>query len=317
MKAIVFKSYGPTENLRLEDLPKPTPKENEVMIRVHATSVNDFDWSLVRGEPYLYRLLFGVLKPKITVPGVELAGVVEELGKNANSFKLGDAVYGDISHYGWGTFCEYICVNENAVRLKSDKMTFEEAASLPHASMLAVQGLIDVGKIQKGQRVLINGAGGGVGTLALQLAKLYESEVTGVDTGAKLQMMRSIGFDRVIDYKKEDFTKNGQRYDLVLDAKSSRSPSAYRRSLKPDGTYVTIGGDVTRLIQIALSRKFGKKNMHIVALKQNKDLAFINELFEAGKIKPVIDGPYKLSEAAHAIQYFGEGKHQGKVVISI
>jgi NADPH:quinone reductase-like Zn-dependent oxidoreductase len=317
VKAVVFKKYGPTENLRLEDLPKPDPKENELMVRVHATSVNDFDWSLVRGKPYLYRLLFGVFKPKIIIPGVELSGTVEGLGKNVNSFKLGDAVYGDISQYGWGTFAEYICVNENAVRLKPNTMTFEEAASLPHASMLAFQGLIDVGKIKKGQRILINGAGGGVGTLALQLAKLYDSEVTGVDTGEKLLMMKSIGFDHMIDYKEADFTKNGQRYDLVLDAKTTRSPSAYQRSLTPDGTYVTIGGDPTRLLQIALSRGFGKKNMHIVALKPNRDLAFINELFEAGKIKPVIDGPYRLEEAARVIQYFGEGKHQGKVVISI
>lgn len=183
--------------------------------------------------------------------------------------------------------------------------------------MLAVQGLIDVVKIQKGQRVLINGGGGGVGTLALQLAKLYDCEVTGVDTGEKLLMMNSLGFDHVIYYKKADFTKNNHRYDLILDAKSTRPPSAYRRCLKPEGTYVTIGGALTRLIQIALAGKIGKKNMHVVALKPNKDLAFINELFETGKLRPVIDGPYKLSEAAQVMQYFGNAKHRGKVIISL
>jgi NADPH:quinone reductase-like Zn-dependent oxidoreductase len=181
--------------------------------------------------------------------------------------------------------------------------------------MLAMQGLIDIGEIQKGQKVLINGAGGGVGTFGLQIAKQYDAEVTGVDTGDKLKMMESIGFDHIIDYKKEDFTKNPQYYDLILDAKTTRPPSAYIRVLKPDGKYVTVGGDPMRIIQILLARMRGKKNVHLVALKPNKDLVLINELFEAGKIKPVIDGPYTLSEVPKVLQYFGEGKHIGKVVI--
>lgn len=283
--------------------------------------MNDYDWSLVRGKPYLYRLLFGIVKPKRQIPGMELSGVIEDLGKNAKSFKVGDAVYGDISGYGFGSFAEYICINEKALALKPGKMSFEQAASIPHASMLAVQGLIDIGKIQKEQKILINGAGGGVGTFGLQVAKLYNAEVTGVDTGDKLNMMKSIGFDHIIDYKKEDFTKNRQCYDLILDAKTNRSTFNYVRSLNSNGKYVTVGGSIVRLLQALILKPlismFSKKSVHIVALKPNKDLDYVNELFEAGKIKPVIDGPFKLSETPKAIRYFGDGKHKGKVVITI
>ncbi len=320
MKAIVNPKYGPPNALQLREIEQPIPKANELLIKVHATTVNDFDWGLVRGKPYLYRLIFGLLKPKHPIPGIELSGTVEAVGKQVTAFKVGDAVYGDISAFGWGSFAEYICVHEKAMALKPPKMTFEEAASIPHASMLALQGLVDIGKIQRAtverQKILINGAGGGVGTFGLQLARLYDAEVTGVDTGDKLKMMQSIGFDHIIDYKKEDFTTNGQRYDLILDAKTNRAPSAYAKVLKKHGKYVTVGGLLHRLIQIQFSGITSRKNMHVVALEQNKDLAYINELYETGKIKPVIDGPYKLEEAPEALQYFGEGKHQGKVVIS-
>ena len=321
MKAIVCTQYGSPEDLRLQEVAKPVPKENEVLVKVHATTVNDYEWSLVRGKPYVYRLLFGVLKPRQPIPGMELAGTIKALGPRATSFKVGDAVYGDTSDYGFGSFAEYICINEKALARKPDTMTFEEAAAIPHASMLAVQGLIDVGNIQPGQKILINGAGGGVGTFGLQIAKLYEAEVTGVDTGDKLAMMQSLGFDHVIDYKKEDFPKNGQCYDLILDAKTTRSPFVYLRSLKPQGKYVTVGGHPGRLLQILVAKawisKFSKKRLRFVSLKPNKDLAYINQLFEAGKIKPIIDGPYPLHEVPGAIRYFGEGKHTGKVVITI
>jgi len=321
MKAIVLNKYGSSDSLQLKDVAKPSPKENEVLIKVHATAVNDYDWSLMRGKPYPYRLMFGITKPKKKIPGMELSGIIEALGENAKTFKVGDAVYGDVSSYGFGCFAEYICVDEKALALKPVKMSFEEAASIPHASMLAVQGLVDIGKIQKGQNILINGSGGGVGTFGLCIAKLYGGEVTGVDTGDKLKMMKSIGFDHVIDYKKEDFTKNGQCYDLILDAKTNRSTFDYVRSLSPNGRYVTVGGYLNRLIQILLLKpwisKFYKKSTDIVALKPNKDLDYINELYETGRIKPVIDGPYKLSEVPELIQYFGEGKHTGKVVITL
>lgn len=252
---------------------------------------------------------------------MELAGTIEALGANATSFKLGDKVFGDTSEYGFGTFAEYICINEKALTNKPEKMSFEEAASIPHASMLALQGLHDVGKIKEGEKILINGAGGGVGTFGLQIAKLHDAEVTGVDTGDKLKMMESIGFDHIIDYKEEDFTKNGKQYDLILDAKTTRSPFSYLGSLKPDGRYVTVGGRPYRLLQLALFKFFisisSKKSVDLVMLKSNKDLNYINKLFEKDKIKCVIDGPYTMDEIPEAVQLFGEGKHRGKVVISV
>ena len=321
MKAILCTKYGRTDELQFSEVSKPVPKENEVLIKVHAAAVNDYDWSLVQGKPFIYRLFFGLTKPKRPIPGMELAGVVEEAGANATLFKAGDAVYGDISNYGFGSFAEYICINEKAVVHKPASMSFEEAAAISHASMLAYQAIVEKGKIQQGQKILINGAGGGVGSFGLQIAKTFNAEVTGVDTGDKLAMMRSLGFDHIIDYKKEDFTKNGQRYDLVIDAKTTRSPFAYLRSLTADGKYVTVGGNVDRLLQTLLVKfwvnKFNKKSLQIVALKSNRDLAYIHELYAVGKIKPVIDGPYQLSEVPKAIQHFGEGKHKGKVIISI
>ena len=321
MKAIILPKYGTADLLQFKEIATPTPKEKEVLIKVRAAAVNDYDWSLVRGRPYIYRLMFGIGRPKRQIPGMELAGIVEALGAKAHRFKIGEAVYGDISDYTFGAFAEYICVDERALSRKPSKMSFEEAASLPHASMLALQGLRDIGKIQLGQKVLINGAGGGVGTFGVQIAKHYKAEVTGVDTGKKLQMMRSIGFDQVIDYQKEDFTQNGQRYDLILDTKTNRSPFAYIRSLRPKGTYVTVGGNLIRLLQCLcaapLISLFNKRNIRIVALKSNKYLDWIHELYEAKKLRCIIDGPYPLNQAAMAIQHFGDGKHAGKVIITI
>jgi len=321
MKALVLTKYGSPNAFQINDIAKPTPKENEVLIKIHATTVNDYDWCLMRGKPYIYRLMFGITKPKYPVPGMELAGVIEGVGENANLFSVGDAVYGDISDYGFGTFAEYICVNEKALTLKPSEMSFEEATSIPHAAMLALQGLVDIGNIQKQHKVLINGAGGGVGMLGLNIAKLYDAEVTGVDTGKKLEKMRAIGFDHVIDYKENDFTKNGQKYDLILDTKTSRSTFDYLRALSANGRYVTVGGHLNRLIEVLalkpLMSIFSKKSLHIVGLKPNKDLDYINTLYTDKKIQPVIDGPYELSEVPRLIQYFGEGNHTGKVVITL
>lgn len=324
MKAIVCTKYGLPEDLQLQEVAQPVPKKHEVLVKVHAAAVNDYDWSVVRGQPYVYRLFFGLLKPRHPIPGMELAGTITALGSQVTSFRVGDAVYGDTSDYGFGSFAEYICINERALALKPDAMTFEEATAIPHASMLAVQGLIDAGALQPGQKILINGAGGGVGTFGLQIAKLYGAEVTGVDTGDKLEAMKSLGFDQVIDYKKEDFVKNGKRagaprYDLILDAKTNRSPFAYLPSLKPRGKYVTVGGHPGRLLQVLLLKPWislsSQKSVHLVSLRANQQLKYVNELFGAGKIKPVIDGPYPLEKVPEAIRYFGEGKHTGKVVI--
>ena len=321
MKAIVLTKYGPPDVLELKEVEKPTLKDDEVLIKVHAASVNDWDWCLIRGKPFFIRLLCGLLKPKIKIPGVDIAGQVEAVGRNVKKFQPGDEVYGDMSECGFGGFAEYVCAHENALALKPVSMTFVEAAAIPHAAMLAIQGLRDKGQIQPGQKLLINGAGGGVGTFGVQIAKIIGVEMTGVDSSGKLDMMRSMGFDHVIDYTQEDFTKNEQCYDLILDTKTNRSVFDYARALCPHGIYVTVGGSMARLIQALLLgpwiSRFSKKNIRIVGLKPNKDLDYMNELFEAGKVKPVIDGPYKLNEIPEAIRHFGEGNHKGKVVITM
>ncbi len=319
MKAIVYTKYGTPDVLELKQIDKPTPKPDEVLIKVHAVSLNDWDLGLLNGD-LINRLLNGLRKPKIKILGSDVAGQVERVGENVKKFRAGDLVFGDLSGR-WGGFAEYVCAGENALALKPVNMTFEEAAAIPQAAMLAVQGLLDIGKIQSGQKLLINGAGGGVGTFAIQIAKIYGVEVTGVDSLGKLEMLRAMGFDHVIDYTGEDFTKNGQQYDLILDVKTNRSMFDYTRSLLPRGTYVTVGGSMSRLLQALilgpLISMFSKKNIRIVALKPNKDLAYMNELFEAGKIKPVIDGSYKLDETPDALGLFSKGIHKGKIVITV
>jgi NADPH:quinone reductase-like Zn-dependent oxidoreductase len=319
MKAVVFTKYGSPDALELKEVDKPIPRDDEVLIKVFAVSINDWDWGLLQGIPFMNRLLYGLLKPKKKILGSDIAGRIEAVGKNVEQFQPGDEVFGDLSG-DWGGFAEYVCARENALALKPASMTFEEASAIPQAAMLALQGLRDRGQIQTGQKILINGAGGGVGTFAVQIAKLYGVEVTGVDSSGKLDLLRSMGFDQVIDYTQEDFTKNGQCYDLILDVKTNRSIFDYTRSLSPNGIYVTVGGSMTRIFQALLLgpliSMISKKSIRLVALKQNKDLAYMNELFEAGKVKPVIDGLYKLSEVPEAMRYFGEGKHKGKIVIA-
>ena len=319
MKAIVYTKYGTPDVLELKEVDKPIPKPDEVLIKVHAVSLNDWDLGLLDGD-FINRLLNGLRKPKIKILGSDVAGRVEEVGKNVKRFQPGDQVFGDLSGR-WGGFAEYVCANENALALKPASMTFEEAAAIPQAAMLAIQGLLDIGKIQSGQKLLINGAGGGVGTFALQIAKLYGVETTGVDSAGKLKMLSAMGFDHVIDYTKEDFTQNGPRYDLILDVKTSRSMFDYTRALRYGGTYVTVGGSMPRLLEALvlapLISMISKKNIRIVALKPNKDLAYMNELFEAGKIKPVIDGSYRLDDVPAAFRLFGKGIHKGKIVIAV
>jgi NADPH:quinone reductase-like Zn-dependent oxidoreductase len=319
MKAIVYTRYGTPDVLELKEVDKPIPKDDEVLIKVYAASLNDWDWGLLQGD-FINRILNGFVKPKIQTLGSDIAGRVEDIGKNVRKFKPGNEVYGDLSGT-WGGFAEYVCARENVLAIKPASMTFEEAAAIPQAAMLAVQGLIDKGKIQSGQKLLINGAGGGVGTFGVQIAKLWQCEVAGVDNAGKLEMMRSLGFDDVIDYAKEDFTRTGQQYDLILDAKTNRSIFNYLRALRTNGTYVTVGGSIMRLLQAfilgPLISMITKKKILIVALKPNKDLAYMNELFEAGKITCVIDGPYRLDEVPNAFRLFGKGLHKGKVVITV
>lgn len=320
MNAIVYTEYGSPDVLQLKEIDKPTPKDDEVLIKVYAVSINDWDWGLLQGIPFTNRLLFGLLKPKNQILGSDIAGRIEAVGKNVKQFQPGDEVYGDLTG-DWGGFAEYVCARENALALKPASMTFDEAAAIPQAAMLAIQGLRDAGQIRQGQKLLINGAGGGVGSFAVQIAKLYGAELTGVDSSGKLDMMRSMGFDQVIDYTQEDFTKSGQCYDLILDVKTNRSIFDYTRALGPNGVYVTLGGSMTRIFQALLLgpliSTISKKNIRFVGLKPNRDLAYMNKLYEAGKVKPVIDGPYKLSEVPEALRYFGEGKHKGKIVITV
>jgi len=324
MKAYNIKNYGePVKVLRLKEIKQPEPNDTEVQIKVCATTINDYDWCITTGKPFAYRLFFGIFSPrkKLMTPGMEVAGIVEQVGNNATKFKVGDAVYGDISQFGFGSFAEFLCIDEKALALKPDTMKFEEAASIPHAAMLALQGLKDVGQIKSGQKILINGGGGGVGSFAVQIAKLYNTHVTGVDTGEKLKAMESQGFDNVIDYKKEDFTKSNQQYDLILDCKTNRSLWKFLKVLEPKGKYVSIGGRSSNLLQMLymnpILKLFSKKRMHMVMLKANKDLNFINELYEDNKINCVIDGPYTFEKIPWAIQRFGDGLHNGKIVISV
>lgn len=320
MKAVVYEKYGSPDVLELREVETPAPKDDEVLIRVHAVSINDWDWGLLQGTTLVNRLLFGLLKPKKTILGSDIAGRIEAIGRDVKRFQPGDEVFGDLSGR-WGGFAEYVCAPETALALKPPAMTFAEAAAIPQAAMLAVQGLRDRGRIQPGQKLLINGAGGGVGTFAVQIAKQYGVEVTGVDSSAKLELLRSLGFDHVIDYTQEDFTRNGLRYDLILDVKTTRSTFDCARALSPTGTYVTVGGSMARLFQLLILAPLismtSRKSMRIVALKQNKDLAYISELFAAGKVRPVVDRLRRLSEVPEAMRYFGSGDHKGKVVITL
>ena len=319
MKAIVYHKYGSPDVLRMEDIPKPVPGDDEVLVKVHAVSINSWDWDMLTGKPFEYRFLSGLLKPKSTmIHGCDIAGHVEAVGEKVKHFSVGDKVFGDLSEGGWGAFAEYACACENALILKPSSMTFEEAACLSHGGNLAVQGLIDFGKIKSGKTVLINGGGGSTGTLAIQIAKLFDVEITAVDSTEKLDMMRNLGAAHLIDYTKEDFTKNGRRYDLIFDVKTTRSIFDYKRALCPDGTYVTVGGKTSRILQVVLIRKLLRKyKMHIVGYKANKDLNYIVELFEADKLKPVIDKCFSFEKTAEAFRYFGEGRFKGKIVVTL
>ena len=323
MKAIVYTEYGSPDVLQLKEVAKPTPKDNEILIKIYAVSVNAADLHLLRDDPFLVRLSSGFLKPKNEILGSDIAGRVEAVGSNVTQFKVGDEVFGDISACGWGGFAEYACARENAFALKPTNLSFEEAAAVPMAAVTALQGIRYAGQIRPGQKVLINGASGGVGTFAVQLAKSSGAEVTAVCSTRNLDMARSIGADHVIDYTKEDFTKTGQLYDLIIAANGDRSISDYRRALSPKGIYVQTGGSMAQMTQAMLqgpwismtgSQKMG--NMGVAKPNQN-DLALMKELLEAGKVKPVIDRCYPLSEVPDAIRYLEEGHAKGKVVITV
>jgi 2-desacetyl-2-hydroxyethyl bacteriochlorophyllide A dehydrogenase len=321
MKAVVYTKYGSPDVLEYKEVEKPSPKDDEVLVKIQAASLNAADWHLLRADPFLARLFSGLLKPKFNILGADIAGVVEATGTNVKEFHAGDEVFGAISECGWGGFAEYTTATENALVLKPGKLTFEEAAVIPLASITALQALRNKGKIQQSQKVLINGASGGVGIFAVQIAKSFGAEVTAVCSTNKIDITRKIGADIVIDYTKEDFTKNGKSYDLIIAANGYHLISDYKKSLSKNGIYVMTGGagaQMAEAIFLGPLMSIGSKKMGALSAKSNKqDLIFIKELIEAGKVVPVIDRRYPLSETAEAMRYLEEGHASGKIVINI
>jgi NADPH:quinone reductase-like Zn-dependent oxidoreductase len=322
MKAIVNTHYGRPEVLHLEEVDKPAPRENEVLIKVHAVSVNYADWHMMTGEPFIARLSFGLFKPGKNILGADVAGTVEAIGHNVTQFKPGDEVYGDLLVYGSGGFAEYVCAPEYLIALKPANLTFEEAAAIPMAAVTALQALRDGGKVQPGQKVLIHGAAGGVGTYAVQIAKLLGAEVTGVCSTRNLDLVRSLGADHVIDYTREDFAINSQHYDLILGINGNRSIYDYRKALTPQGKYLMVGGSDKQIFQAMLlgpmlSSKGGRTVGIFPAKSNQKDLVELKALVETGKIKPIIEKTYPLSEAPEAMRYIGSGHVRAKIVINV
>ena len=324
MRAVVYTQYGPPEVLRLEEVEKPTPKDDEVLVKVHAAAANPLDWHLMRGAPFFVRLEAGFPKPKNTVLGADIAGRVEAVGHKVTRFRPGDEVFGDLSGSGLGGFAEYVCAREDALALKPSNLSFEEEAAVPVAAVTALQGLRDKGQVRPGQKVLINGASGGVGTFAVGLARHFGADVTGVCSTRNLELVRSIGADGVVDYTREDFTRTGRQYDLILDAVGNRSVSDYERALAPQGRCVVVGfttlAHLLRVLSLGawVSRTGDKKVGLMGTAKPNReDLIFIKELLEIGEVAPVIDRTYPLSEVPEAIGYLEGGRARGKVVIDI
>jgi len=320
MKAIVYCDYGSPDVLKLVEIAKPVPNDDQALIKVRAASVNPYDFHFMRGEPYVMRMGTGLRKPKSTRLGVDFAGTIEGVGKNVKQFKPGDEVFGGKT----GAFAEYVCLSEHSLVMKPENMTFDQAGAVQIAGLTALQALRDKGKVQAGQKVLINGASGGVGTFAVQIAKSFGAHVTGVCSTRNTEMVRSIGADQVIDYTKEDFTQTAQRFDVILDTVSNRSLLECRRVLNPNGKYVIIGGaagrwiaPMDRVINAALLSPFVSQEMGMMLAKvKQEDLMILRDLMQAGKVTPVIDRRYKFSEVPAAIRYLEEGHARGKVVIN-
>ncbi len=323
MRAIVQTEYGSTDMLSLQEVDKPVLSDHGVLVRIHAAAVHAGDWHLMRGTPFLTRFIFGgILKPKIKILGMDMAGTVEAIGKDVTQFHIGEAVFGDLSGCGFGAFAEYVCAAETALALKPINTSFEEAATVPAAAMTALQGLRDCGQIQSGQKVLINGASGGVGSFAVQIAKVFGAEVTAVCSTKKMEMVRSLGADHVIDYNQTDVTKNGQLYDLIFDAAAYRSVFNYLPSLTTTGTYVLVGGSTARFFQVMffgswISRISHRQVKCLASNPNQADLIIVRDLLEAGKIKPFIDRRYHLSEVPAAIRHLEQRQVMGKVAIIV
>lgn len=319
MKAITYHEYGGVEQLRLEEVDKPALRENEVLIKVHAASVNDFDLGMLMGKPYILRLQNGRSKPtKINILGSDIAGTVEAVGSAVTRFAIADCVFGDLSDR-WGGFAEYCAAKEGEVEPMSDALTFEEAAALPQAAALAYQALFEYGEAKPGERILINGAGGGVGTLGVQMAKEKGMAVDGVDASSKFSLMKAVGFDELVDYLTTDFTKLNRKYDVIVDNKLNRSLFSCLKVLKPGGRYLVNGGDSARLLQVVLFSNivnlFTGKKVRLVVLKKNSGLDYVKALHEQGKLNVVMEEPVPLEKGIEAIEDYTKNRFTGKVVI--
>ncbi|MFL6593937.1 MAG: NAD(P)-dependent alcohol dehydrogenase [Chthoniobacterales bacterium] len=324
MKAVVYCDYGTPDVLKVMDIAKPVPNDNQLLVKVRAASVNPYDWHFIRGTPYIMRLGIGLRKPKSTRLGVDFAGTVEAVGKTVTEFKPGDAVYGGKG----GSFAEYVCVTPKNVVMKPDNITFEQAGSVEIAGHTALLALREHGKVQPGQKVLINGASGGVGTFAVQIAKVLGAHVTGVCSTRNVELVRSLGADEVIDYTKEDFAKNGKQYDVILDNVPNHSLGDCRRALTANGKYIMIGGGgpddgpvigpFARVIAIMLSKPFVKQEMKMMMSDPTKDdMTYLRDLMQAGTVKPIVERTYKLSEVSEAVRYVEQGHARGKIALSV
>ena len=325
MKAVVYHKYGTADNLKVAEIEKPAPKDDEVLVKTYAASVNAADWRLLGAKPFFIRFAAGLFKPRNTILGGDVAGVVESVGKSVTRFKPGDEVYGCLDSCGKGGlaaggFAEYVCAKEGVLAGKPTAISFEEAAALPMAAVTALQGLRDLGKIQAHSKVLINGASGGVGSFAVQIAKAFGAEVTGVCSTDSMEFVRSLGADHVIDYTEKDFTRNGQRYDLILDIAASHAANDYRRSLNPNGICVVVSVTATRyMLRFLFTTKRDGKTIRLLTANNTKseDLLTLNRLIEDGKLKPAIDSQYSLDGVAEAIRHVETGHPRGKVIIQI
>ena len=321
MRAIVQHKYGPPEQLSLREVDTPSPKAGKVLVKIHAAGVNDWDLGLLYGKPIFMRLFIGLFRPKIAIIGCEIAGVVEQIGSEVTRFKPGDKVYGDLSDSRFGGYAEFVSVRHDALAHMPSNLSFAQAVAIPHAGLLALQGLRDIAELSQGQSVLINGAGGGLGTLGLQYAKLVKARVAGVDSERKQEYMHLLSFDKVIDYEQEDYTESGIQYDIILDNKSTHSPFKVIKALKPGGIYLSIGGDSWRVTQYALLKKWifkrYNKRVAVLGLKPNKGLGELTGLVESGKLIPAVGKRYSLEEVPQAIRRFEEAKHCGKIVVLV
>lgn len=322
MKALVNHMYGSLNNLTLEDVPKPNIKSDEILVKIKAVSINDWDLGMILGRPFVNRMLAGLFKPKIKILGSDIAGVIEAIGTDVTNFKVGDRVYGDLSNDKFGGFADYVKTTEKHLCHMAVDMSFDIAAAIPQAGMLAYQSLFDFCVIKDGMKILINGAGGGVGTYAVQMLRNYDVHLTAVDAAVKRNMLLSLGYDAFMDYKKTDFTEQDEKYDLIIDCKTNRPFKKYAQVLNNDGMYITVGGDMLKVMRImlmskAISKKYGK-DFNCVQLSTNRNLPEINKLFEEGKLTSSIDPrEFNLTSSKEAMMYYASGEHLGKVLIKV